>query len=193
MTTAPSAWIVEHAGLIPKGGAVLDLACGAGRHTRLLLERGHPVSAVDRDVSALADLAGHATLSVRAVDLEDGSAWPFPDQHFAGIVVTNYLHRPLFPAIVATLAPGGILLYETFARGNERFDRPRDPDHLLVEGELLRLVAGHLHVIAYQHGEVSAPRRAVVQRLCAARWADNGTPPAYPLVGHTPAEVRPKP
>ena len=186
MVASPSAWIVEHTGLIPKGGAVLDLACGAGRHTRLLLERGHPVTAVDRDVSALTDLAGHENLTVRAVDLEDGSAWPFPDPRFAAIVVANYLHRPLFPAIVATLAPGGILLYETFARGNERFGRPRDPDHLLVEGELLRFVAGHLHIVAYQHGEVSAPRSAIVQRICAARSADQGSPPAYPIGGPLP-------
>lgn len=183
MATAPSAWIVEHMGLIAKGGAVLDLACGSGRHTRLLIERGHPVTAVDRDIGALADLSEHENLTARAVDLEDGSAWPFPDPIFAGIVVTNYLHRPLFPAIVAALALGGILLYETFARGNERFGRPRNPDHLLVEGELLRMVAGRLHVIAYQHGEVSAPRRAVVQRICAARATDDGTSPAYPLGG----------
>jgi SAM-dependent methyltransferase len=183
MATAPSAWIAEHTGLIAKGGAVLDLACGSGRHTRLLLERGHPMTAIDRDIGRLADLLGHENLTARAVDLEDGSAWPFPGPWFDGIVVTNYLHRPLFPAIVATLAPGGVLLYETFARGNERFGRPRNPDHLLAEGELLRMVAGHLHVIAYQHGEVSAPRRAVVQRICAARSTDDRTSPAYRLRG----------
>ena len=136
----PSPWVERFAGLVPAGGRVLDLACGSGRHTRFFLDLGHPVVAVDRDVGGLVDLTGHPDLETLEVDLETGAPWPLGDRRFAGIVVTNYLHRPLFPDLLAALSPGGVLIYETFAVGHELFSRPRNPDFLLKPGELLDLV-----------------------------------------------------
>lgn len=168
---APSAWVQRFAPMVPAGGTVLDLACGGGRHLRLFLARGHPVVAVDRDLSGLKDLAGDPRLEAIAADLEDGRPWPLGDRRFAGVVVTKYLHRPLLPAIVAAVAPGGLLIYETFAVGNERFGRPRNPDFLLRPGELLDAVAGQLDVVAYENLEVTDPRPAVIQRIAARRPA----------------------
>jgi SAM-dependent methyltransferase len=150
--------------LIKRGGRVLDLAAGSGRHTRLLLQSGFAVCAVDRDISALSPLAGIGC-EVRQIDLETGEASGFGTD-FDGIVVTNYLHRPLLPAIAQALAPGGVLIYETFARGNERFGRPHNPDFLLRPGELLDAFAT-LTVIAFEQGEISARRPAVIQRIAA--------------------------
>jgi SAM-dependent methyltransferase len=148
--------------LIKRGGRALDLAAGSGRHTRLLLDSGFAVCAVDRDVSALLPLAG-AGCEVRQIDLETGAAWPLGAGYDA-IVVTNYLHRPTLPAIAQALAAGGVLIYETFARGNERFGRPHNPNFLLRPGELLDAFA-MLTVIAFEQGEVSVPRPAVIQRI----------------------------
>lgn len=168
--TPPSAWIARHAHLVPAAGAVLDLAAGGGRHTRYFKDLGHGVTAVDRDLSGLADLAGDARIEVIAADLEGGAPWPLGSRRFAGIVVTNYLHRPLFPKIAAALLPGGVLLYETFGLGNERFGKPRNPDFLLRPGELLGFAeAEGLVVRAYHCGAVAAPRPAVLQRIVAAR------------------------
>ena len=165
--TAPSAWIERFAGLVPAGGPVLDVACGGGRHTRLFLDRGHPVTAIDRDMSALDDLGTRPDLERLQADLEDGSRFPLAGRHFAGIVVTNYLYRPLLPALIAAVAPEGVLIYETFAEGNERFGRPGNPDHLLRHGELLEVVRGALRVVAYEDMLVDQPRPAAVQRICA--------------------------
>jgi SAM-dependent methyltransferase len=165
----PSAWVVRFAHLIPDGGRVLDVACGAGRHARFLASRGLHVEAVDRDAEALAALADIAQVRRVCADIEAG-AWPFPGQRYAGIVVTNYLHRPLLRTLVGSLAEGGVLLYETFARGNERYGKPSNPDFLLEPGELLRAAAG-LYVVAYENLLVTAPRPAVVQRLCAINAA----------------------
>jgi SAM-dependent methyltransferase len=163
---SPSAWVLTHARLVEKGGPVLDLAAGGGRHARLFAGRGHPVVAVDRDVAALTGTPGVEAL---AADLEDGSPWPLGDRRFAGIVVTNYLHRPLFPAIVAAVAPGGVLIYETFARGNERYGKPSNPDFLLADNELIALTTPDLAVVAYEHLYVESPRPALVQRIAAVR------------------------
>ena len=154
---------------LPAGGATLDLACGKGRHTRLLLELGHPVLAVDRDLAGLADLKGAPGLELRELDLEDGRPFPFAARRFAGVVVTNYLHRPILPALVQAVAPGGLLIYETFARGNERFGKPANPDHLLEPGELLEAVRGALRVLAYEDLIVERPWPAAVQRIAARR------------------------
>jgi SAM-dependent methyltransferase len=162
---APSPWVRRFAPLIPPG-PVLDLAAGAGRHARHLLALGRAVTAVDRNVSDLADLAGAAGLEIVATDLE-AAPWPLGERRFAGIVVTNYLHRPLFPAILAALAPGGLLVYETFALGQERFGRPTNPDFLLRPGELLELARGRLTVLAYEDLEVAEPARKRVQRIAA--------------------------
>jgi SAM-dependent methyltransferase len=159
-----SSWIAAWSGLVPPGAAVLDLAAGSGRHTAFFAGRGHPVTALDRDVSAL---SASDTVEVIAADLEDGSPWPLADRRFGAIVVTNYLHRPLFPALFAALLPGGILLYETFMEGNERFGKPSRPDFLLKDGELLDLVRGRFSVTAYEARMISQPKMAMVQRIAA--------------------------
>lgn len=169
MREEPSPWVARFAPLLPDGGRVLDLACGGGRHSRLLLERGHRVLAVDRDVSRLEDLAGEGRLEILQCDLESGALPAFLQQTFDGVVVTNYLHRPLLPALLATVGPGGLLIYETFAAGNERFGRPSNPDFLLKPGELLEWVGNELRVLAYEDLEVSRPKPAAVQRICARR------------------------
>lgn len=163
---APSAWVTRWADRVPAGGRVLDIACGKGRHARHFAARGHPVEAVDRDPAKLAALAGVPGVTTRCADLE-GGPWPYDGQHFAGIVVVNFLHRPLFPHLLAALAPEGVLIYETFAVGNERYGRPSNPAFLLKPEELLEVVRGRLRVIAYEDLSVSDPKPAVVQRICA--------------------------
>ncbi len=160
----PSPWIMQFRELIPAGAAVLDLAAGDGRHARIFLERGNPVTAVDRNTTVLATLPAIECITA---DLEDGSPWPLGDRQFFGVVVTNYLHRPLLPAIVTAVAPGGVLLYETFAAGNERFGKPSSPEFLLQPGELLEAVRGRLRVIAYEDVELATPRPCLVQRIAA--------------------------
>jgi SAM-dependent methyltransferase len=167
--SAVSPWVRRFAGLIPAGGPVLDLAAGGGRHTRFLLDLGYRVTAVDRDVSALAELRDRPEATILTVDLEDGGPWPLEGHRFAGVVVTNYLHRPLLPHLVASVAPGGCLIYETFAVGNERFGKPSNPDFLLRPGELLESVRGELIVIAYENLQIAEPKPAVVQRIAAVR------------------------
>lgn len=162
----PSAWVARWADRVPAGGRVLDLACGNGRHSRFFAARGHPVEAVDRDPAKLAPLAGIPGISARSADLENGP-WPYEGQQFSGIVVTHYLHRPLFPHLLAALAPEGALIYETFTAGNERYGQPSNPAFLLKPGELLEIVHGRLRVIAYEELYVSDPRPAMVQRICA--------------------------
>jgi SAM-dependent methyltransferase len=162
----PSPWVQRWIGSIRPGGAVLDVAAGSGRHARLLARMGFEVDAVDRDASLFADPPQHVKL-VEA-DLEAGP-WPYDGRKFDAIVVTNYLHRPLLPILVASLERGGLLVYETFARGNERFGKPSNPAFLLAPGELLEAVSGKLHVIAYEDLTVEQPRPAAVQRLAARR------------------------
>lgn len=159
---------------IPADGPVLDLACGAGRHTRTLLRHGHKVVAVDRDTSGVADLADRPDVRILTADLEAEEPVPVLHEHYAAVVVTNYLHRPLLPLVVSAVAPGGLLVYETFAAGNERFGRPRSPAHLLEPGELLQAVRGRLRVLAYEDVIVDAPRPAAIQRICARRERSGG-------------------
>lgn len=141
---------------------VLDVACGAGRHARYFAARGLEVVAVDREAQSL-----EGSIRFVQADLEQG-AWPFGEQRFAGIVVTNYLHRPLFPLIEAALDDGGVLVYETFMAGNERYGRPSNPAFLLRPGELLEAFK-RLHVVAFEQGIVERQKTAVVQRLFAVR------------------------
>jgi SAM-dependent methyltransferase len=143
-------------------GPVLDVASGAGRHAKLFAARGVEVVAVDRESQEICDVE-----FVQA-DLEDGSPWPFAGRRFAGIVVTNYLHRPLFRLLSDSLDDGGVLIYETFMAGNERYGRPSNPDFLLRPGELLEAF-GALSVVAFEQGRVERPKPAVVQRICAVR------------------------
>jgi SAM-dependent methyltransferase len=156
---------------------VLDLACGSGRHVRFFAGRGHPVTAVDIDPAGVTGLAGQPAIRVMQMDLEAGD-WPFANAGFAGIVITNYLHRPHFPLLPGALAPGGVLIVETFAAGNERLGRPRNPEFLLDPGELLSAFSGVLQVVAYEHGIEQLPRPAVRQRLVAVR---QGEPVAVPV------------
>jgi SAM-dependent methyltransferase len=167
----PSPWVVRFARLVPAGGTVLDLACGGGRHARHLISLGLRVVALDRAVEAVDDLEGSA--EIIAADLEDGSPWPLAGRQFDGIIVVNYLHRPLFPVLFDALSPRGVLIYETFALGNERYSRPRNADHLLKGGELLSLVGDTLQVVAYEHGILEKGEcPGIVQRICAVNDRD---------------------
>ena len=163
----PSPWVAQWAGLIAADATVLDVAAGGGRHSRFFAQRGHKVTAVDRDVSAL---AAEPNVEIVQADLEDGSPWPLPGRSFGAVVVTNYLHRPLFPALLDALSPGGVLLYETFMEGNERFGRPSQPEFLLKDGELLELVRGRFSVVAYEARMISEPKMAMVQRIAARKF-----------------------
>lgn len=164
---APSPWVERWAALIPPGARVLDLACGHGRHARYLAGAGHRVLAVDRDELALSSLRTVGGIETMHADLEQ-QAWPLAGATFDAIVVTHYLHRPLFPHIAAALASSAVLIYETFARGNEAYGRPANPDFLLEPNELLDRFGAALNVIAFEQGCVSQPFPAVVQRICAA-------------------------
>ncbi|MEM5274170.1 class I SAM-dependent methyltransferase [Cupriavidus taiwanensis] len=181
---APSAWVTRWAHLLRPGARVLDLACGSGRHAAWLAARGHRVLAVDRDADAIASLP--AGVAGRVADLEQGD-WPLAGaEPFDAIVVTNYLHRPLWPHLAAALAPGGCWIYETFAAGNETVGKPSRPDFLLRPGELLEVARAHgLRVVAYEDGVIEVPKTAFVQRLCAVREAapaaGAAAPPRYRL------------
>lgn len=156
-----SEWVARWAAAIP-AGSVLDVACGEGRHARFLRDRGFDVVAVDRDPATIDNV------KLVKADLEDGSPWPFQGQRFAGIVVTNYLHRPLFPLLHDSLAEGGVLIYETFMSGNERYGRPANPAFLLRPGELLEAFPA-LTPLGFEQGLVERPKKAMVQRLCGLR------------------------
>lgn len=175
-------WVARFAPLIP-AGEVLDLACGRGRHARLLAALGHSVLAVDRDAAALATMSATSIRTLQ-LDLEsgmqEGADWPLQAGRFSGIVVTNYLHRPLLPQLFTSLAPNGVLIYETFAHGNQLYGKPSNPDFLLAPGELLQAVRqtriDGLLVLAFEEGVVEHPKPAVVQRICAVRLASGPVP-----------------
>lgn len=175
---APSAWIQRWSHLVPMGARVLDVACGSGRHVAWFAGRGARVTGVDRDAGALAPLAGLAQTLV--ADIETGP-WPLAGHRFGAVVVTNYLWRPLLPTIVASVDAGGVLLYETFAAGNETVGRPSNPDFLLRPGELLDAVRPSLRVIAYEDGFVAAPDR-FVQRIAAVRPHEDAPAPTRHLL-----------
>ena len=165
-----SPWVERFIGLVPAGGTVLDVACGAGRHLALGEARGYRMTGIDRDLSRLPDRLRTGAIELIEADLEAGGPWPLGDRRFDGVTVTNYLWRPLLPAIVAAVATGGVLIYETFAIGNERFGRPRNPDFLLRPEELIDAVRPALTVVAYEHLQLAAPDR-IVQRVAAQRAA----------------------
>lgn len=165
----PSPWVVRHSEHIPVVGAVLDLACGSGRHARLLAGKGYAVHAVDRDAAAIAGLNGVAGIEGSVLDLE-GVGWPLAGRHYVGIVVTNYLWRPRLPDLLALLSPGGVLIYETFMLGNEAYGKPSNPDFLLRPGELRGVAAAAgLREIAFEEGYTDSPKPAMRQAICAVR------------------------
>lgn len=178
----PSAWVQRWSGLVPAGARVLDVACGAGRHVRWFAGRGARVTALDRDGQALAPLrvAANPSIEVIAADIEN-APWPLPGRRFDAVVVTNYLWRALLPTLVASVDDGGLLIYETFARGNETVGRPAHPDFLLEPGELLAAVTG-LRVIAFEDGFIAGAAPRFVQRVAAVREVRAGAAPRrYPL------------
>ncbi len=171
---SPSAWVRRFASLVPEG-PVLDLASGGGRHARLFASLGHPVLAVDRNPEALAACTSDR-ICTQLFDLERehaelDPAWPLRPDRYAGVVVTNYLHRPLLPALMLSIAANGTLIYETFADGNGQFGKPSNPDFLLMPGELLALAARfpEFRVLAFEEGYIDHPKPAMVQRICARR------------------------
>lgn len=164
-----SPWVVRWAAAVDTDASVLDLACGSGRHGRLFIERGHPVAFLDKNVTGVADLSGRAELI--EADLETDAGWPLGERRFDVVVVTCYLHRPILSDIVAAVAPGGLLVYETFASGNEAYGHPARLDYLLEAGELLEVVRGRLTVLAYEHGYDEEPKPGIRQRI-AARKSD---------------------
>jgi SAM-dependent methyltransferase len=172
----PSDWVRRWTHLVPAGAPVLDVACGRGRHLRWFAARGHPVTGVDRAPEAIE--AAKAFGEAIAADLENGSPWPLPGRQFGAVIVTNYLWRPIFADLQDSVAPGGVLLYETFALGNETVGRPARPEFLLGPGELLRLV-DRLRIVAYEDGFLDQPPR-YVQRIAAVRPAGD-TAPRFPL------------
>lgn len=174
---AASAWVLRWTHLIAPQTQVLDLACGQGRHMRSLQALGWRCLGVDRDAQALQVASAYG--EVLQADVEN-QPWPLAAKTFGAVVVTNYLWRPLFPAIVQSLAPGGVLIYETFAQGNETVGKPSNPDFLLQPGELLRHCAA-LRVVAFEDGFLSDPQR-FVQRIVAVRaTASASDAPRYPL------------
>jgi len=178
---APSEWIVRWSHLRAPGAYVLDVACGGGRHMRWFAGRGHAVTGVDRSPEAVATAGAFG--QVVEADIESGP-WPFSGQTFGAVIVTNYLWRPRMADIVGAVAPGGVLLYETFAAGNEAVGKPSRPDFLLQPGELLAACAG-LRVVAYEDGFIAQPER-FVQRIAAVRpaMADSGQPARHFLKGN---------
>jgi SAM-dependent methyltransferase len=166
---APSPWVVRHLPRLAPGGHVLDLACGSGRHARLLAAQGYKVVAVDRDFEAISGLQGVAGLTALQLDLEGGD-WPLAGERFAGIVVTNYLWRPRLADVCALLASGGVLIYETFMLGNEAYGKPSNPEFLLRPGELRAVSsAAGLREIAFEEGYTDCPKPALRQAVCAVR------------------------
>ena len=165
----PLDWVVQHARQIATHGQVLDLACGGGRHTRYLLGLGYRVTALDRDTGALSDLANHPDLRILESDLEDGSAWPLASEVFEGIVVSNYLYRPLYGSLVNALATGGLLIYQTFSDGNAAYGKPRNPNFLLRENELLDVFGPRLTVLDFDQGYTDHPSPAVIQKICCRK------------------------
>jgi SAM-dependent methyltransferase len=183
----PSAWVTRWAPLMRPGGHVLDLACGSGRHLRWLAERGWQLTGVDRDEAAVAPLRNLPGVAEIIVADIEGGPWPLAGRRFDGIVVTNYLWRALLPCIEAALAAGGVLIYETFAVGNELFGKPSNPDFLLRPGELLSAFPG-LRIVAYESGLEAAPDR-VVQRLVAVAQADSHASAAGPEPSDPAAKI----
>jgi len=168
MQESPSSWIVKFAPLIKSQGLVLDLACGSGRHAKWLAQQGYQVDALDRDPIATSSMQGIDGIRIQLTDLETTEPPSF-EHSYDGIIVSRYLHRPLLTSLATILKPGGILIYETFMRGNERYGKPSNPDFLLMPDELLNTYSPLLNVISFEQGEVVEPKPAMLQRICAQK------------------------
>ena len=168
MQEPASPWIVKFAPLIPNKGLVLDLACGSGRHAKWLAQQGYQVDALDRDPIATTSMQGMDGIRVTITDLETAELPNF-EHSYDGIIVSRYLHRPLLTMLATILNPSGILIYETFMRGNERYGKPSNPDFLLIPDELLNTYSPLLNIISFEQGDVKEPKPAVLQRICAQK------------------------
>ncbi|MEC9369447.1 MAG: class I SAM-dependent methyltransferase [Pseudomonadota bacterium] len=172
----PSVWVKRFVGGVKAGGHILDVACGSGRHLKLALSRGYRATGIDRDISRAAELGEHGGLTLVGTDLERGQPFPYEGRTFDGVIVVNYLWRPILPAIVKCVARDGLLIYETFAQGQERRGRPENPDFLLAPNELIEAVSSHLVVICYETGVAAGSKPRVVQRIAACGrghpWAE---------------------
>ena len=181
----PSPWITSWAHLAKPNGAVLDVACGYGRHAHFFHALGHPVTVVDRSREAIESIAIDVRVCEKVVADIENDDWPFTGRKFDAVVVTNYLWRPLLPTLLASLAKGGVLLYETFAAGNETVGKPSRPDFLLQPGELLEACKG-LRVVAFEDGFSSGENGKCpqfVQRIAAVRESTGDPLPArYKLI-----------
>ena len=166
----PSAWMCKFAHMIKTNGRVLDLACGAGRNASWLAAQGYMVEAVDRDATALQSMHGLANITTKVADLEN-TPWPYGVQQFDAIVACRYLHRPLLPLLIGSLAPQGVLIYETFMQGHEAYGRPQNPDFLLRPNELLEVFVPALTPVAFEQGLLQQQPAAVMQRICAINGA----------------------
>ena len=169
--SAPSSWVKRHIADVTPGGRIVDVAAGRGRHALLALTLGYRVVAVDRNADALQDLstrAGPDRLETEVQDLE-GANWPLKGRKFDGVIVCNYLYRPFLPQVLDLVDVGGLLIYETFALGNEAFGRPSNPDFLLQPNELLTAVLPEFDVLAYEGVTVPEPAPARKQRIAARR------------------------
>jgi SAM-dependent methyltransferase len=179
-----SAWVRRWSHLLPAGGSVLDVACGRGRHARWFHSLGHRVTTLDRSAEALAAIGLPAERCETLLADIEGDPWPLAGRQFDALVITNYLWRPLMPTLLASIAPGGVLIYETFAAGNETVGKPSRPDFLLQPGELLQRCQA-LRTVAYEDGFEAGSEgasRRFVQRIVAVRELPADAPPRYRLV-----------
>lgn len=167
----PSPWVTKHGLLIREGGHVLDLACGVGRHAIWLAEKGYQVDAVDCNQQLLAELEGIPNITTIWADIEAGE-WPSNGNHYDGIIVSRYLYRQILEVLAKLLKLGGVLIYETFMVGNERYGKPSNPDYLLLQDELNMVYSPLLHIHAFEQGEAGSPARSVMQRICATKTHD---------------------
>ncbi len=177
-----SDWVGRFLSGVPSGGNILDVACGAGRHLRLALKRGYTVTGIDKDLSRVEDLAARSDVGLIEADLESGRAFPLKDMAYEGVIVTNYLWRPVLSDVIGCVADDGVLIYETFAAGHERHGKPCNPDFLLANNELLEAVLPRLTVVAYEHGLRDGKCPKIVQRI-AACGGD------HPWAGEAPVSI----
>jgi SAM-dependent methyltransferase len=176
--TNPSKWVERFFPGIKKRGQILDVACGGGRHLRLALEQGHPVMGIDKDLSQLDDIATRNDVGLIEADLESGRGFPLKEMRYEGVIVCNYLWRPILSDIIGCVSDDGVLIYEAFAAGHERHGKPSNPDFLLNANELIEAALPKLTVVAYEHGLRAGKRPRIVQRIAACGpehpWANDG-------------------